>query len=120
VLYVRVLVVDDEPSLRFLLRVLFEIDGHAVEEAANGKAALEQVERQRPDLIVSDVMMPVMTGRQLIQELRADTATADIPVIVVSASTNVLSVEGSDASFRKPFDQSALLAAARELVGAAA
>jgi two-component system cell cycle response regulator len=63
-------------------------------------------------------MMPVMTGRQLIQELRSDPATADIPVIVVSASTNVLTVEGSDAAFRKPFDQSALLAAARELVGA--
>jgi CheY-like chemotaxis protein len=118
VLYVRVLVVDDEPSLRFLLRVLFEVDGHAVGEAPNGQAALDEVRRQRPDLIVTDVMMPIMTGRQLIQALRADPATADIPVIVVSASTNVHTVEGSDAAFRKPIDQPGLLAAARQLVGA--
>jgi CheY-like chemotaxis protein len=118
VLDVRVLVVDDEPSLRFLLRVLFEVDGHEVDEASNGVTALEQVERRRPDLIVTDVMMPVMTGRQLIESLRADPATADIPVIVVSASTNVHKVDGSDAAFRKPIDQPALLAAARQLLEA--
>jgi CheY-like chemotaxis protein len=115
---VRVLVVDDEPSLRFLLRVIFEVDGHEVDEAPNGKAALEHVGRQRPDLIVTDVMMPVMTGRQLIETLKADPSTADIPVIVVSASTNVHEVDGSDAAFRKPIDQPALLSAARELLGA--
>jgi CheY-like chemotaxis protein len=118
VLDVRVLVVDDEPSLRFLLRVLFEVEGHDVDEAPDGKAALERIGRERPDLVVTDVMMPVMTGRQLIETLRADPATADIPVIVVSASTNVHTVSGSDAAFRKPFDHAAMLAAARVLLGA--
>jgi CheY-like chemotaxis protein len=117
---VRVLVVDDEPNLRYLLRLLFEINGHDVDEAGDGRAAIGQIALRRPDVIVTDVMMPVMTGRELIARLRGDPATAAIPIIVVSASTNIRTIEGGDRIFQKPFDQEDVLEAAVQLAGSAA
>jgi CheY-like chemotaxis protein len=117
---VRVLVVDDEPNLRYLLRLLFEVHGHEVDEAGDGEAAIAQIGVRQPDVIVTDVMMPVMTGRELIARLRGDPATAEIPIIVVSASTNIRTIEGGDRVFPKPFDQDAVLDAAEQLGGHAA
>jgi len=83
----RILVVDDESSVRFLLRVAFELDAHQVEEAPNGLAAIQSVEGGRPpDLIATDFMTPLMNGGELIARLRANPTTSEIPVILVSAS----------------------------------
>lgn len=80
----KILVVDDEPDLRFLLRRLFEGNGHQVAEAGNGHEALEAVRESPPDVVVTDLMMPVMDGTELIRRLRADPATSEIPIAVVT------------------------------------
>ncbi len=80
-----VLIVDDEPDIRFLLRFSLERAGHDVTEAWNGKIALERIQAEVPDVIVTDLMMPVMAGKEFIDRLKADPATAEIPVIVCTA-----------------------------------
>jgi CheY-like chemotaxis protein len=110
----KILVVDDESNMRFLLRMVFETEGFEVVEANHGAAALERVREEQPDLIVTDLMMPVMDGRDLIERLRADAETAGIPILVLSANRN-LEVAGADLAMSKPFDPDALLDAARSL-----
>ena len=110
----RVLVVDDESSMRFLLRVTFEMEGFEVDEAPNGLAAIQEIENSRPpDLVATDFMMPLMNGGELIARLRANPATSELPVILVSASPGAERKTGADAFFHKPFDS-------RELAGCAA
>jgi CheY-like chemotaxis protein len=110
----KILVVDDESNMRFLLRMVFEAEGFEVVEANHGAAALERVREAQPDLIVTDLMMPVMDGRDLIERLRADAETAGIPILVLSANRN-LEVAGADLAMSKPFDPDGLLDAARSL-----
>lgn len=110
----KILVVDDESNMRFLLRMVFETEGFEVVEAHHGAAALERVKEDQPDLIVTDLMMPVMNGRDLVHQLRDDPETSVIPVVVISASRNV-EVAGADAALRKPFDLDALLDTVRSL-----
>lgn len=113
----RVLVVDDEPSVRFLLRVAFETAGHEVEEAPNGLAAIQAVENGRaPDLVATDFMMPLMNGGELIARLRANPATAQIPVILVSSSPGSERKTDADVFLRKPFDPTKLSEAAAHLL----
>ena len=80
----RILVVDDEPDLRFILRRTFEHAGHQVVDVGNGAAAMAIVNESPPDLVVTDMMMPVMNGAELIAKLRSTPATASIPIVAVS------------------------------------
>ncbi len=80
----RILVVDDEANIRELLIQEFTEAGYAVVTAANGREALAEVRRQRPDLIVLDVMMPEMNGFDVAAVLRNDPQTLDIPIIILS------------------------------------
>ena len=80
----RILVVDDEPDQRFLLRRIFERAGHEVTDAGDGAAALRAVRESPPDLVVTDMMMPVMGGAELIRRLRSEPATAGIPILAAS------------------------------------
>ena len=76
----EILVVDDESSMRFLLRITFETDGHRVVEAPNGLVAAERIEGGRlPDLVATDYMMPLLNGGELIARLRRNPATAEDP-----------------------------------------
>jgi CheY-like chemotaxis protein len=106
----RILVVDDEPDLRFLLRRIFEQAGHAVADAGNGAAALEAAHLSTPDLVVTDMMMPVMGGAELIRRLRADPVTVHIPILAVTGDPQVAG--GADAVLSKPYKPQQLLAAA--------
>lgn len=115
----KVLVVDDESNMRFLLRMVFETGGFEVVEAHHGAVALERVKEEEPDLVVTDLMMPVMSGRELIERLRGDAETAGIPIVVVSANPRT-TLHAVDAMLGKPFDPDELLEAARSLSGEAA
>jgi circadian clock protein KaiC len=88
----RILVVDDEPDERFLLRRMLKRKGYEVLDASDGAAALAIVRESPPDLILTDMMMPVMDGAELIRRLRSDPATAGIPIL---ASTGDPGLAGS-------------------------
>ena len=112
-----VLVVDDESDLRLLLRVAFESCGHVVHEAQDGAEALEQVERELPDLVVTDVMMPHMNGIELAERLQA--RATPVPLIAISADRQKLAEVAADVKIEKPFDPQDLVAAATRLLTAA-
>ena len=106
--------VDDEPDQRFLLRRIIQRAGHEVGEANDGAAALQAVRESPPDLVVTDVMMPVMNGTELIRSLRGDPATAHIPILVASGDTHLAGP--ADAILAKPYDWRDLLALVEALL----
>lgn len=81
----RILVVDDEVAILGALVELLALDGHVVAGVADGVEALERLDAFRPDVVVTDWMMPRLDGRGLVLAMRADEATRAIPVIVLSA-----------------------------------
>ena len=105
---VNILVVDDEPDLRFILRRIFEGAGHQVTEARHGAAALDAIAAAPPDLVVTDMMMAVMGGAELIRRLRAEPGTATIPIMAVSGDPHLAG--GADVIVSKPFQKRELLA----------
>ena len=110
----RILVVDDEPDQRFLLRRIFEWAGHDVVEAGDGAAALKSAGEYPPDLVVTDIMMPLMDGVELIRRLRSEPATADIPILSVSGDSQLAG--SADAVVPKPYDWNELIAIAHVLL----
>jgi CheY-like chemotaxis protein len=120
-----VLVVDDDPDLRTLLRRMLEREGYVVAEADNGRVALTRISERVPGAILLDLMMPEMDGFEFLEELRRDEAGRGIPVIVVTAHD--LSAEdhqrlnGSVERIiqKGAYRHDALLAEVRRLVGAA-
>jgi CheY-like chemotaxis protein len=100
-----ILVVDDEEPVVDLLTDILEDDGHTVIPAYNGRAALEIVAHQQPDIVISDVMMPFVDGIQLCKRLREEHDAKSLPVILMSAALPPdLSTSGANAFLGKPFD----------------
>jgi len=90
-----VLLVDDDPDIRYLMRVVLEAAGYSVAEAIHGQAALIRLEAEPvPEIVVTDLMMPVMKGNELVRRLRADLRWADLKIVV--ASSNVHSDEADE------------------------
>jgi DNA-binding response OmpR family regulator len=81
----RVLIVDDEAGIRELCRVNLVLAGYDVIEAGDGYAALDKAKTEKPDMIFLDVLMPGMSGWEVLSSLRAEPATADIPVVMLTA-----------------------------------
>ena len=82
-----VLIVDDEPDVCSILRVVLEKRGVAVRTANDGREALDEIDRRRPDLIVLDLKMPRLNGYQVFAQLRSDPSRRNIPIIVVTGLT---------------------------------
>jgi two-component system alkaline phosphatase synthesis response regulator PhoP len=88
----KVLVVDDDPDFVDAVKAVIEKGGYHVDIAYDGKEALEQVAKSKPDVIILDIMMPVMNGHEACKVLKADPATAEIPIIMLTAvASRVLS-----------------------------
>ena len=83
----RVLVVDDEPDVLLLCRLNLQQRGHELLEASDGSSALELARDRRPDVIVLDLMLPGMTGYEVLETLQQDERTSDIPVLVLTAKS---------------------------------
>src|SRR5712691_4769238 len=118
----KVLLVDDEDSLRRVVKDLLERDGYIVSEARDGVQALDQVDRVGPDIIVLDLNMPGLDGYGVLSHLRSRPATADIPVIVLTAKSDedneVRVFElGADDFLTKPFRARALSARLEAVLG---
>ena len=111
----NILIVDDEPDVLFLLRLTLETAGYHVAEAAHGAEALAAIREARPALLLTDLMMPVMDGRELIRRVRESPETADLPIMLLSANPDHSS--GADLVMRKPFNPRDLTRAIDELVG---
>ena len=84
-----ILIVDDDPAIRMMLRMMLKLDGFAIQEAENGVDALKQIEMQPPDLLILDVMMPEMDGITLCKILRGREETAVLPIIMLSGKVQI-------------------------------
>lgn len=106
---ITVLVVDDDPVILQLLRMNFELEGYTVMTATDGQEGVDQVHAHRPDVVISDVMMPRYDGMHLVRALKDDEATATLPIILLSARAQSDDVNkgldlGVDDYVTKPFD----------------
>ena len=104
-----VLVVDDDPVILKLLEVNFEMEGFTVLVARDGQEGIEVARADQPDLIVSDIMMPKVSGLELVNALKGDPTTSDIPIILLSAKAQNADVRsgldaGADDYVTKPFE----------------
>ena len=117
----RVLVVDDEINIVRLIQVNLERHGYQVETANNGAQALAKIRDSRPDLLVSDVMMPEMDGFELLANVRRDPALTDLPVIMLTAKAQDRDVmegykTGADMYLTKPFNPAELITFAKRIL----
>ncbi|MFP5501698.1 MAG: response regulator transcription factor [Candidatus Sericytochromatia bacterium] len=108
------LVVDDEPSILETTRFILEAEGYRVLTASNGEEALEVLRRERPPLVLLDVMIPKLNGFEVCKRLRQDPAIAGTYVLILTArgqkADEALAIEaGADAYVRKPFDDDEVL-----------
>jgi two-component system phosphate regulon response regulator PhoB len=111
----KILIIDDDPDLRALLHGLLKRMDFAVIEAPDGRAGLEQAALSRPDAVILDVMMPGMTGMEVLRKLRADSRTRQLRVLMLSAHGDtpqrVVGLnEGADDYLPKPFEPQELAA----------
>ena len=118
----KILIVDDEPfNVDVLLQELEELEYELI-TASNGKEALDQIKSQQPDLILLDLMMPVLDGFAVLSEIKGDNDLRDIPVIIVSAASDSKSIvkgikQGADDYITKPIDADSLKSKLKDHLG---
>ncbi|KQC05631.1 MAG: hypothetical protein APR54_08065 [Candidatus Cloacimonas sp. SDB] len=105
----KILVVDDDQNIRRLLNFNLSAAGHKVIVATNGKEGVEKAIKDKPDLILLDIMMPVMNGYEACKTLKEQDITKDIPVFMLSAKSQMMDLDdafnvGADDYITKPFD----------------
>jgi CheY-like chemotaxis protein len=103
-----ILVADDDPDILSIVSMSLETQGYTVHTATNGREAVDLARRHHPDLILMDMMMPVLSGYEAVGELKADAATRDIVIVGLSAKAMATDMEratdvGIDGYITKPF-----------------
>ena len=117
-----VLVADDEPNIVISLEFLMKREGHRVLVARDGNEALETIRREKPDLVLLDVMMPGRSGFEVCQAVRADEALAGVKILMLTAKGRDTDIAqglgvGADGYVTKPFSTKELAARVREMLG---
>jgi two-component system phosphate regulon response regulator PhoB len=117
----RILIVEDESALVEILRYNLEKEGFEVAAAADGEEALTAIDEQRPDLVILDWMLPLVSGLEICRQLRRKTETRDLPIIMLTArgeeADRVRGLEvGADDYVAKPFSPSELIARVRAVL----
>jgi len=117
----KVLIVDDEPGIIVALQFLMEQNGYATIVAFSGEEAMEAVAQHHPDLILLDIMLPVVDGFEVCQRVRENPEWNDIRIVLVTALGSEVKVTkgldlGADAYITKPFSNADLVAKVKELI----
>lgn len=117
----KILVVEDDPPTVALVKTVLERAGHSINAAANGAEALLTINANMPDLILMDVMMPVMNGFQTLHVIKSNPLTQDIPVIILTARSGDIDMaqgwaEGVSFYLTKPFSAKELLTVVERLI----
>jgi adenylate cyclase len=118
----KLLIVDDEAYNVDYLEQELEECGYQIITAFNGKEALDKIRREQPDLVLLDLMMPIVDGFAVLSEIKADNDLREIPVIIVSAATDSKSIvkgvkQGADDYLTKPVDADLLVQKVKEYLG---
>lgn len=102
-----ILACDDDIGIVEVIRIVLEEKGYEVKVTSNSEEVYSLIQSKRPDLLLLDLWMPGLRGEEIVKELRADKKTADIPIIIISASreTEIIAKEvGANTFLNKPFD----------------
>lgn len=118
----RVLIVDDDDMLRDMIQQTLELEGHEVLTACNGREAVERAERDRPEVVLMDIGMPIMDGHEATRRIKGNPATAAVPVIALTAAANAQDRTqamdaGADDYEAKPVDFDRLFEKMANLIG---
>ena len=115
----QILVVDDSACDNTLLKRVLNAEGYDVVCAFNGQEALDKMKKEKPGLIISDVMMPIMDGFELIENVKADDSLSKIPVIMLSSASSVIRSAkemGVDEFLSKPIDKELLIEKVKKIM----
>jgi CheY-like chemotaxis protein len=116
-----ILVVDDEYSIAEVLEAVLADAGHEVVTAANGRQGLERLRERRPDLVLLDLMMPIMDGSAMLRAMREDPAYRDIPAVVMSSLPETAAADAAEKAYaaflRKPFKLQAVVDLVNAVLG---
>ena len=108
-----ILIVEDHPTMRDAMRLVLEEDGYDVEEVTDGEAGIAAVRARPPDIVLLDLNIPVVSGDQVLETLKADPSTAAVLVVIVTATGEEgrqrALAQGADGYITKPFSPLALL-----------
>jgi DNA-binding response OmpR family regulator len=120
----KILIVDDDPENREILRARLERAGHAVSEAVNGEEGLRLIDTDRPDLVLLDVMMPKIDGWHVCRQIKSNVKTETLPVVMLTAMGQQIDKlrgweSGADEYLMKPWDPVKLLEIVNKLCLAA-
>ncbi|MGC4042925.1 MAG: response regulator [Armatimonas sp.] len=118
----RILVVEDDPNILRQIEFNLQSHGYSVTTAMTGAEALRQMMLEKPDLLITDVMMPEMDGYELVASLRADATLSEVPVIMLTARTEETDMvqgytSGTDLYLTKPFNPTELIAFVQRILG---
>jgi DNA-binding response OmpR family regulator len=118
----KVLIADDEPNILISLEYLMKREGYEVVVVRDGQQALEAIIRERPDLVLMDVMMPLKSGFEVCQEVRAMESVKDTPILMLTAKGREIDIAkgmgmGATAYMTKPFSTREMAQRVRELLG---
>lgn len=118
----HVLLIEDEPNIIEAIRFILSRDGWSVDTHSDGANAVERVQSMKPDLIILDVMLPNRSGYDILRDLRGGAATANVPVLMLTARGQTKDRElaerlGVNEFITKPFSNSDILASVRTLAG---
>ncbi|WP_134680289.1 response regulator transcription factor [Paracoccus ravus] len=118
----RILIIEDEDNIATALEFLVSRYGHTHRRLAEGGGALKVIREERPDLVLLDIMLPDISGYQIVEELRADPALAEVRVLMMTARGSVLERRkglalGADGFIAKPFELAELRAEMTRLLG---
>lgn len=119
-----ILIADDEPNIVISLEYLLQRDGYQVRVARNGQEALDAIQASAPDLVLLDVMLPLVSGFEVCQKIRENPALAGMRIVMLTAKGRDVEMSkgmalGANAYVTKPFSTQDLLAQIRALLGAA-